>query len=326
MSGEILIIGDLHFKHDNIDQCDQLAKQLNELWPRVAHVVLLGDLLHYHERLHTPTLNRLCKFLAHIPVPMTILVGNHDMLNNRVHCDPDGHWLNVLKKWPNVTIVDYPQYITIGGLVFLAAPYVHAGRLSEAFTQFGVSPDEADYCVLHQEIKNCKMGPIESQEGDEYVWNTPCMSGHIHDSQQVGNVLYVGAAFEHSFGAHKCYLTLLNPHTRDITRVPVKVDGKRLITRVLTNGHIEMPAEMVGKPHMNKCIVHAHNVEEYYLWTQSEEGIQMANSYRLVCKETRMKEASNIACKNVACVYATFLQRLRAQHPECEYILGEFDS
>jgi flavodoxin len=241
---EILIIGDLHFKHDNIEQCAQFVDQVKELLPRTSHVIILGDVLHYHERLHTSTLNRFFNFLKIINKPTIILVGNHDMINNQVFCDADGHWMNILKEWKNITIVDYPQYLKIENITFLAAPYVYPGRLAEAFELFGVKPNNADYCLLHQEIKGCKMGAIESSDGDEYTWSTPCFSGHVHDKQQVGNVLYVGSAFEHSFGSKKCFLILLNPKTKTIEHVPSKVVGKRTVHLSLLNCQVTIPTNM----------------------------------------------------------------------------------
>ena len=36
-----------------------------------------------------------------------ILVGNHDMINNQQFLT-DNHWMNGLKQWDNIVIVDHP--------------------------------------------------------------------------------------------------------------------------------------------------------------------------------------------------------------------------
>ena len=54
----------------------------------------------------------------------------------------------------------------------------------------------------HQEFKGCKMGAIESIDGD--TWSTeypPIISGHIHSNQTLDtNVYYPGSAMQNAFG------------------------------------------------------------------------------------------------------------------------------
>ena len=105
----IAAIGDTHFRVDNISIVDtligELLKNLKEKNPDL--IVLLGDILHDHERLHTIALNRayhLIKELRKI-APVYVIVGNHDMINHEQFLT-DQHWMNAMKLWENVTIVD----------------------------------------------------------------------------------------------------------------------------------------------------------------------------------------------------------------------------
>ena len=61
----ILIIGDPHFKIDNIPEVDLFIERIVELAneKKPDLIVLLGDLLHEHERLHTIPLNNACEFI-----------------------------------------------------------------------------------------------------------------------------------------------------------------------------------------------------------------------------------------------------------------------
>jgi predicted phosphodiesterase len=317
---EILIIGDLHFKLDNINQCNQLIAHVDELLSIVSSIILLGDVLHYHEKLYSFVLNRFVNFINKITKPIIILVGNHDMINNQVFCDPSGHWMNCLKMMKNVVIIDVPQYISIDGIKFLASPYVYKGRLKEAFKKFNVDPSEAEYCLLHQEIKNCQMGAIKSEDGDEYEWSTPCFSGHIHDSQQVGNVFYVGSAFEHSFGSKQCYLTLLNSITKEITRIPSKVSSRTIIKLKLIDGNVSMPTIMPEEKNLNKCIVVVDCIESFNQWLKSEQGQTISRSFKLYCEE-KIKTKKVFELTDV---FKIFKDKIESEYPECKSTMNEF--
>ena len=64
----IIAIGDQHFKVDNIPEVDLFIEKITELISNKNpdFVVLLGDLLDTHERLHTTPLNRAYKFIDNV--------------------------------------------------------------------------------------------------------------------------------------------------------------------------------------------------------------------------------------------------------------------
>lgn len=315
----ILLIGDLHFKLDNLAQCDQLQSQVEEMLGGVDHVILLGDIMHYHEKIHVSVLNRVVRFVQLISsrVSMTILVGNHDMVNNQIFCDNTGHWMSVFCGWKNVTVVDVPQYIFQCGLKIAAVPYVYTGRFAEALDTFGVDLYDADLCVAHQEFEGCKMGAITSAQGDQYHWKTPCYSGHIHDTQVLGPVTYTGSAFEHSFGSTPCYLWLLDARTMAHTKIPSRVDAKRSLYTKLKSGATKLTVNVPDSatPHLTKCVVSVDRLEDYLAWLGTKQGIELSKRMTIV---HNMVEHHSAPTKTITTnVVTMFRELVSTQHPDC---------
>lgn len=189
----VLFIGDVHFKHGNITETSVLMEKLQNLGESYDFAVIAGDVLDSHEKIDVQLMNRaydlvrLVREKSHV----FICVGNHDMINNQQFLT-DNHWMNGMKEWKNVTIVDKP--INLNGFVF--APYVFPGRFVDALET--IEWANAVCIFAHQEIRGCKMGAIKSIEGD--VWDNQwplVISGHIHERQQPqSNVLYPGSVLE----------------------------------------------------------------------------------------------------------------------------------
>ena len=106
---KIIAIGDQHFKTDNIPEIDIFVEKIENIIieKKPDFVVLLGDLLHTHEKLHTVPYNKALNFIKIIRKHslVFVLVGNHDYQNNSQFLTTN-HWLNALKEWDNVLIVD----------------------------------------------------------------------------------------------------------------------------------------------------------------------------------------------------------------------------
>ena len=83
---DILVIGDPHFTPENPVKFTRFIQEtvrvLQETMPQF--VVVLGDVLHTHEKLHTLALNMALKFIIEVSsiCETFVLVGNHDMINN----------------------------------------------------------------------------------------------------------------------------------------------------------------------------------------------------------------------------------------------------
>jgi len=204
MSYKVVFIGDPHFQVGNMVEVDLFLDKIQKLVhvTKPDMIVIAGDILHTHERLHTLALNKayeLVKYMRCI-APTYILVGNHDMCNNQQFLT-DNHWMNGMKEWDNVVIVDDVIVNTLGGKKMVFVPYVPPGRFEEALNTVG-GWEDADCIFAHQEFYGCKMGAIVSVEGDKWPLDAPhVVSGHIHSKQTPQcNIYYSGSAMQHAFG------------------------------------------------------------------------------------------------------------------------------
>ncbi len=207
---KILCIGDVHIKADNLDMIDEVETKILDILKKstvgeFGAIVLLGDILHTHERLHVLALNRAYllfrKLLEY--APLYVIVGNHDYIQNDQFLTTN-HWMNALKEWPNLTIVD--TVIKRENLVFV--PYVPTGRFLEALNTIGDSWKTAKYIFAHQEFEGARMKTIVSYEGDKWDKKYPLViSGHIHGRQTLEcGVEYSGSLL----GSDKAYLLSLD--------------------------------------------------------------------------------------------------------------------
>jgi DNA repair exonuclease SbcCD nuclease subunit len=112
------------------------------------------------------------------------------------------HWMNSMKEWSGVKIVDTVHHRHIKGYHLVFCPYVYPGRFQEALNSDLTDWKGADCIFAHQEFYGCKMGAIVSVEGDQWDSKFPkVVSGHIHSKQNIGeNVYYCGSSMQHAFG------------------------------------------------------------------------------------------------------------------------------
>jgi DNA repair exonuclease SbcCD nuclease subunit len=237
-----LFIGDPHIKSDNGDEIDVLLLEIKRLFSvyKPDYIIIGGDVMHYHEKVFTSPLNKSLEFIREISkLTFTyILVGNHDYENNSQFLS-DHHWMNALKEWENLKIVDR----VIVEKDYILVPYVYPGRFKEALETS--ESEEGDWInkkiiFAHQEFKGCKMGAITSTEGDQWDEKYPfVVSGHIHDNQWVGsNIYYPGTPLQHSFGDEEkrvvCLLTI-NEDEKDENDVKDVKDEKVKVKNLSVN-------------------------------------------------------------------------------------------
>ena len=250
----ILLIGDPHFKTSNALETKQLHKSVLQYLKSnhsIDFVVVLGDILHCHEKIHTQPFCRAVSFLTDLADERETfaLIGNHDRINNNVFLTEEHPFVG-LKEYPNLHIVDTTRYILSSSLqkkkerdeereeereeekgeerekeehLFAFVPYVPNGRFKEALEKKKEKENKRHYeeCTAifaHQEFKGCKMGAIISEDGDEWEEELPAVfSGHIHDQQRLQkNIFYPGIPFQHGFGDSDdkaIYLLTIGPHS-----------------------------------------------------------------------------------------------------------------
>ncbi len=169
-------------------------------------------------------LNTLCSF-AHTYV----LVGNHDKNDNQQYLNTE-HWLNCLKTNSKLTIVDKVIVETIEGSVYTFAPFVPDGRFIEALNSQKRKWESSLVIFAHQTFDGAKMGAIVSENVEQWQSNFPlCVSGHIHQSQWIGNNLYyTGSCMQHSFGDNdKKTLALIEDNK--VSTIDLELPTKKMI-------------------------------------------------------------------------------------------------
>ena len=202
---DVIFIGDPHFQVTNINEVELFIDRITELVDKRKPdvIVIGGDLLHTHERLHTIALNKAYEFVDSMRkrTKTYVLVGNHDYIQNQQFLT-DNHWMNAMKDWDNTVIVDDVIIETINNEKLVFIPYVPPGRFEEALNTKGNDWKNASCIFAHQEFYGCKMGAIISEEGDKWSLDYPyVISGHIHSRQiPQANIYYSGSAMQHAFG------------------------------------------------------------------------------------------------------------------------------
>ncbi len=247
MSRRYLVIGDLHVKRDNLLDITDLHQRIMSHLSSVDEVIILGDTLDRHEVIHMKPLclsSRMIKSYAE-KVPVRVLIGNHDRENNTVYCTDESPFIQwSLCPPPNITIVDRP--IQIGNC--LLVPYVPPGRFMEAIKGFDLSTIRVIFA--HQEFAGCVYNQITSEVKE--TWNSPIqiISGHIHDTQQIGNVLYTGTPLQNAFNEspNKYIFTVDVGETVQFTPIPI-VSVQKLTMKF----NLPLPPDILSQIGYNKC-------------------------------------------------------------------------
>ena len=239
----ILFIGDPHFKIGNLKDTDPMAEAIiaharqGNKYGKYDIIVPMGDLLDSHEKIHVSPLSRATKFIIALKeiAPTYVLIGNHDLKNNREFCSDEHPFLSLKYLNDNsLTIVDTTIIRNINGHTFTFFPYVPNERVYEAL-ELCPSWKESTGVIGHIEIKGCKMGSIISVSGAEWPLTHPYLiSGHIHDYQEPQtNVLYVGTPIQHGYGdTHDksiSSITFLSPTERIHERIDLGLRKKKIV-------------------------------------------------------------------------------------------------
>jgi len=242
MAVTCLAIGDPHFQTSNIEQTDQFIRKVNQLVEELdpTFVVILGDLLHTHEKVHITPFNKATKLITSLAekVPVFLIIGNHDLINHSQFLTTN-HAFNAFKKIDNVTVCDRVKIKSFGDCKFVFCPYVPPERFEEALDtvqQKGYTWTDATCIFAHQEFYGCSFNPVtKSTSGDIYPEEYPfVISGHIHDSQQLQkNIYYTGSSMQHAFGesANKtvAFVVFEKEQEPKITRVKLGLKKKKLV-------------------------------------------------------------------------------------------------
>jgi len=231
MTSRVLFVGDIHIKPNTLqvtrEFTDKLVLMAKQERPDI--IVLLGDLLHTHNVVHTPCLNHAYDLVDRLRsiTNVWICVGNHDYISNSEFLT-DKHWMNAMKEWEGVIICDRPKYLKHGSNHFIGMPYVEPGMFIKGLEQCEEFDWKESGCIFaHQEFYGCKFESGTSTEGDAWAASLPLIvSGHIHKKHWLAdNIYYVGSAMQHTFAEDKnksvSLITFLDNKMNDIKDIHI---------------------------------------------------------------------------------------------------------
>lgn len=294
---KVIAIGDPHFKTDNIPEVNMFIERLEKLAENEKPnlIVILGDVLHTHERLHITPLNSACNFVNKMRniAETVILVGNHDAISNQIFLS-ENHWMNFFKDWKNVIVADK----VIKKYNFVFCPYVPVGRFQEALNTIS-DWKTADCIFAHQEFFGCKMAAIVSTEGDKWPENYPnIVSGHIHGNQTIKNIYYPGSSMQHAFGeSEKNIIPILTFENGKYTlkEVDLQLPRKKIIyTDVASIDDLKIPEASEDKVKISI----AGNYEEFKAFKKTKKYREITKSGTKVIfkpKKHEIEEKKKIA-------------------------------
>jgi DNA repair exonuclease SbcCD nuclease subunit len=292
---KVLAVGDIHIKLDNLPDIQLFMKRLEQeiIQRKPDFLVLLGDVLHTHERLHTSCLHQadLLFSMCTSYVPTYVLVGNHDYISNSQFLTSN-HWMTPFRSWKNLTIVDTVHVYLHHENKFVFCPYVPDGRFVEALDTY---PDwkTASMIFGHQSLDGVKMGAITTEKVEEWKPVYPFLCcGHIHDKQRVQpNLYYTGTPMQHAFGEKHnktiCEFTVENGIITNQEEINLKVSVKRIeYITVAQAYHYSLQIE----PHEMVRITVKGTKEECGIFKKSPAYHALSKVAKVVCDEIEVDE------------------------------------
>ncbi len=287
MNLKLFCIGDPHIRIQDEEDVNEYLNKLEIALsniPDLDYIIILGDILHNHETLHTESLNlaiqffKCCKKYA----KTFCLVGNHDYTNNSSFLKQN-HWLNVCKEWDiNFIVIDKPETIIKRGLQFTLCPYVPDGLFLKALNEYADNWKQSQVIFSHQLLNGAKMGSIIAENIEEWEDDYPLLiNGHIHSKQKVkhnfyclGSSRYIGYG---DLGKKSCMLiTIVNEEENEeennevspiinLKEISLGLKSKECITIILTEDSIE---HLLSHPKLNKPNLTKNNTKIIFKGTQ----------------------------------------------------------
>jgi hypothetical protein len=272
------------------------------------------------------------------------------MCNNQQFLS-ENHWMNGMKKWDNVTIVDtVVQHIFTYTdernlpvpLKIILCPYVPNGRFEEALNTIGENNwRNSNLIFAHQEFEGCKMGHIISVSGDKWSLENPTViSGHIHLKHiPQENIIYIGSAIKHAFGENEnstislIELSALEHDTGNIVsktsfinteidlQLPKKkiiyMDVEEIVDFIIPETNDKIKITVSGSFDQFKALKRTPKYKKII-----DKGIKIIFKERRVNYTT--EDNSNGECPNNLCNFINILTELVLKEPDC-YLSEMFD-
>lgn len=222
-------ISDVHFTISTLTVATQVMRQaLEEARRRGLPLVVSGDLNDTKAILRSEVIRAILQiFKEYEAVPIYVLIGNHDLDNER---NMDHHCLNFLSASVNVTIVDKPRR---EGDWFML-PYQNSAEKFMTWIQ-ACKTGGMDKLICHQGFFGAKMGnyavdqtsvsPLEMQHFKIVL------TGHYHEHQRVGlnNIIYCGSPYTVTFAeaGQKKFFHIVN---EDLSLESIETGARRHVS------------------------------------------------------------------------------------------------
>lgn len=192
---KFVLISDIHFNEKNLSLSSQaLSAALTHARLLSIPLVIAGDLNDTKAIIRAEVANRLVDVLSISMVDVFILVGNHDLVNEK----GEEHGLNYLRPFSKV--IDFAcSYDELPGVLFI--PYQNSAETFEKIVK--QKARAGDLLVIHQGVKGALMGDYvqdKSAIDPAILKDYKVFSGHYHKHQTVGTVTYAGSPFTMSYG------------------------------------------------------------------------------------------------------------------------------
>ncbi len=198
-----VLISDLHFTVNTLELASKaLILAINKALELKVPLIIAGDTLDSKAIMRAECVNRLLGIFEYAPYnPTYILVGNHDLLNEK----GSAHSLEFLK--PHITVVEAPLMLESINTTLL--PYYNDQEALKR--QLALIPSKSTI-ICHQGLQTAYMGHYSQDKTSlppEAFADFRTISGHYHRAQDikcgrahknaVGLFSYIGTAYTTSF-------------------------------------------------------------------------------------------------------------------------------
>jgi DNA repair exonuclease SbcCD nuclease subunit len=315
MTLNILCIGDIHIQTNNTQDIkiftDKLYEYIRLNIDKIDIIVLMGDILHTHERLHTIPFNIATSLFEELSKfkPLYVLVGNHDYINNSQFLT-NNHWMNCFKRKNNIFIVDSVFLCNHNNLNIIMCPYVPDGRFIEALNtanNLNNNWKNADCILAHQLFDGVKMGAIVTENVEKWDDNYPLLiSGHIHDKQQIqDNLYYTGSSMQHAFGeSHDKTICLVKIDTSvNIEEIDLNLPKKQILYYDIENidpsinieneKEIHKLLNILDTPNTHYKITISGNFEQFKIFKKNQLFLKLQKNGTKVIFKNKLADILN---------------------------------
>jgi DNA repair exonuclease SbcCD nuclease subunit len=205
---QIAIITDQHFgaRNDSIHFLDYYQKFYDETFFHTLEergintVLILGDTFDRRKYVNFYSYKRSREMffdkLADNDIKVFMLAGNHDTYFKNTNEVNSVRLL--LQEYTNITVIDDPQTIYVGGTAICMMPWICPDNYQESMDQ--LKQTQADICMGHFEIAGFAMyRGMPSQEGlsrELFRKFDFTFSGHYHHKSAADGIHYLGNPYE----------------------------------------------------------------------------------------------------------------------------------